>query len=69
MKNLRKLRRDAGLSQHALGAACGLPRWRIAHCEIGIIELKPDEVARIRKALLSVSQKKSSRVLAALNAR
>jgi predicted transcriptional regulator len=68
MKNLRKHRRDAGLSQHALGAACRIPRWRIAHSEVGIIELKPDEIARIRKVLLEVSQKKSSRVQAALDA-
>lgn len=66
MKSLRKNRRDAGLSQHALGDACGIPRWRIAHCEAGIIELKPDEVARIRQVLLDVSKKKSARVLKAL---
>jgi predicted transcriptional regulator len=67
MKNLKKLRRDSGLSQHALAKAAGLHRWRISHAELGIADLSADEAESIRKVLASELQKKS-RSLAALTA-
>jgi predicted transcriptional regulator len=63
MKNLKGLRRNAGLSQHALGSACGIARWRIAHSELGIVKLQASEISKIRKVLLAESKKKSARVL------
>jgi predicted transcriptional regulator len=63
VKNLKRLRRDAGLTQHALSKAAGIHRWRIAHAERGMIELTDDENQSIRKILLKVSRKNSARVL------
>jgi predicted transcriptional regulator len=68
MKNLKRLRRDAGLSQHALATKTGIHRWRIAHSELGMAELTEAEIAVIRKVLVDVSRKKSARVLAELSA-
>lgn len=68
MKNLRKLRRDAAMSQFALAKATTIHRWRISHAELGMLELTPIEVAAIRKVLVDVSRKKSARVLAELSA-
>lgn len=66
MKKLKQLWRDAGLSQHALAKATGLHRWRISHAELGMAELTPEEIATIRRVLLSACQKKSARVLGEL---
>lgn len=68
MKNLKRLRRDAGLTQHTLAKATGIHRWRIAHSELGMAELTAAEIASIRKVLMEVSRKKSARVLAELSA-
>ena len=68
MKNLKQLRRDAALTQHALAKATGIPRVKICHAELGIAKLTPDEVARIRKFVLDLARKKSERVLAELGA-
>jgi transcriptional regulator with XRE-family HTH domain len=67
MKNLKKLRRDSGLSQHALEKATGIHRWRISHAELGIVTLTSAESVLIRKVLLNVARKKSARVLRELN--
>lgn len=67
MKNLKKLRRDSGLTQYALANVSGIPRWRISHAELGILRLKPAEVEAIRKALVDAIEKKS-RALAELTA-
>jgi predicted transcriptional regulator len=64
--NLKKLRRDSMLTQHALAKKTGIPRVKICHAENGIVTLRPDEVALIRRVLLQVAQQKSARVLAAL---
>jgi transcriptional regulator with XRE-family HTH domain len=66
MRNLKKLRRDSGLTQYSLASATGIPRVKISHAELGIVKLTADEVASIRKVLLKVSQNNSARVLAAL---
>jgi predicted transcriptional regulator len=63
MKHLGKLRRDAGLSQHALGNAADIHRWRISHAELGMVDLTPDETSRIRRVLLDAARRKSARVL------
>jgi transcriptional regulator with XRE-family HTH domain len=67
MKNLKELRKAAGLTQQHLGQLTNISRIRICHAELGLMKLTRDEVATIRKALVSVS-KKSARVLAELSA-
>ena len=64
--NLKQLRRDSAITQHALAKKTGIPRVKICHAENGIVTLRPDEVVLIRKVLLQVAQQKSARVLAAL---
>ena len=66
-KHLRTLRRDAGLTQFALARRTGVPRWKIANAELGVRKLLPNEVEAIRKVLLDSAQKKSARVLGALD--
>jgi hypothetical protein len=58
--NLRKLRRDSMITQHALAK-------KTCHAELGIVTLRPDEVLLIRKVLLEMVQNKSARALAALS--
>jgi DNA-binding XRE family transcriptional regulator len=65
--NLRKLRRDSMITQHALAKKTGIPRVKICHAELGIVTLRPDEVLLIRKVLLEMVQNKSARALAALS--
>jgi transcriptional regulator with XRE-family HTH domain len=67
MKNLRKLRRDAALTQYALAKATGIDRTKISHAELGMVTLNADECARIRKVLLDVTRRKSARVLRELD--
>jgi predicted transcriptional regulator len=67
MKNLRKLRRDAGLTQHGLAKLTDISRVKICHAELGMATLTPNEIASIRKVLIDVSQKKSARVLRELD--
>jgi predicted transcriptional regulator len=66
MKNLRKHRRDAGLTQYALAHATGIHRWRISHAELGLLKLTAEEIASVSKTLVAVSRKKSARVLSDL---
>jgi DNA-binding XRE family transcriptional regulator len=66
-RNLRQLRRDASYTQYALSKATGINRTKIAHAEVGISPLSPDELARIRKVLLDAARKKSARVLKELD--
>ncbi len=66
-KHLRMLRRDAGLTQYGLSRKTGIPRWKIANAELGDRKLLPEEVEAIRAALLDSAQKKSARVLGALD--
>jgi transcriptional regulator with XRE-family HTH domain len=63
MKNLKKLRRAAGLTQQRLGQLTKLSRVRICHAELGLATLSVEEVSGIRKVLLEVSRKKSERLL------
>jgi len=65
MKNLRKLRRDSGLTQYALACATGIHRWRISHAELGMLKLTPTEIEAIRKVLVGAIESKS-RALEAL---
>lgn len=66
-KHLKTLRRDAGLSQHALARRTGIRRWKIAYAETGARKLLPAEIEAIRKVLVDSAQKKSARVLGALD--
>lgn len=52
MENLKKLRRAAGLTQAALAKRSKVQRWKIAHVELDLAALTPDEHSRILKALL-----------------
>ena len=66
-KHLRTLRRDAGLTQYGLSRKARIPRWKIANAELGFRKLLPEEIEAIRKVLLDSAQKKSARVLGALD--
>jgi transcriptional regulator with XRE-family HTH domain len=66
MKNLKDLRKDAGLTQQALGQLTKISRIRICHAELGLATLTENEFGSIRKVLLGVAKKKSARVLAEL---
>jgi transcriptional regulator with XRE-family HTH domain len=65
MKNLKELRRDAGLTQYGLARLSGIRRAKISHAELGLAELTPNEIKLVRKIFLDVSAKKSARVLRA----
>jgi predicted transcriptional regulator len=65
--NLKQLRRGSMITQHELAKKTGISRIKICHAESGIVTLRSDEVALIRKVLLEVVQKKSARVLAELS--
>jgi predicted transcriptional regulator len=67
-KHLKKLRRDAGLTQYGLSRKTGIARWKIANAELGVRKLLPEEIESIRKVLLDSSQEKSARVIGALDA-
>ena len=64
--DLRKLRRDAAMTQYGLANATGISRAKISNVELGILTLTPDESARVRKVLIDAARKKSARVLGAL---
>ena len=66
MRNLRTLRKDSGLTQFSLAAATGIHRWRISHAELGLLKLESGEIAAIRKVLVAVARKNTTRVLAEL---
>jgi predicted transcriptional regulator len=63
MKQLKRLRRDAGLTQYWLASATGIKRWRISHAELGILELTLQEVELVRSALVEACRKRTARVL------
>jgi predicted transcriptional regulator len=60
---LKRLRRDAGITQHALARATGVHRWRISHAELGWLKLTTQEVELIRNTLVEAVRRKSARVL------
>lgn len=62
MKNLRKIRKAVGVTQHQLAASSGVARWRICHAEVGIRPLTSAEEKKIRKVLVT-RRAKSSHVL------
>lgn len=66
MKKLKALRRDSGLTQQQLANAAGVPRWRIAHAEVGIVKLTSEEMGLIRNALVFACRQRSARVLRSL---
>lgn len=68
MKDLKKLRRAAGLSQFALARVANVPRWRIAYAETGSLDLDAVEVARIRAAVLETARRNTQRIESKLNA-
>ena len=50
-KNLKELRRRCDLTQIELAHQSGVPRSRIQLAEAGTLELRPEELEAIRKAL------------------
>jgi hypothetical protein len=61
LKNLKEMRHDAGLSQHALAIACSINLWRISHAELGMLELSRLEQDAIRRVLAKAINKKTKR--------
>ncbi|MGC2283671.1 MAG: helix-turn-helix transcriptional regulator [Candidatus Acidiferrum sp.] len=57
MKNLKKRRRAAGYTQYQLAAKTGIHRWRISHCELGLLKLTEQEQALIGKTLRGALEK------------
>lgn len=51
MKNLKAIRRAAGMTQMQLIQKAGLSRFRFCMAEAGHLELRPDEIDAIRIAL------------------
>jgi predicted transcriptional regulator len=49
--NLKSNRLGAGFSQLSLSLTTGVSRWRIGLAERGAIELRPDELKRIERAI------------------
>ena len=60
--NLRKNRRDSGLTQYQLARITRIHRWRISHAELGLLTLTVTETNAVRDALLEASRKKSASV-------
>jgi transcriptional regulator with XRE-family HTH domain len=50
-KQLKRLRRAAGITQYKLASETGISRARISHFELGISKPTPDEEALITKIL------------------
>jgi predicted transcriptional regulator len=51
MKQIARLRRCTGISQHALAAESGVPRWKICFHETNRIQLSDEELQRIKTVL------------------
>jgi predicted transcriptional regulator len=51
MKQIARLRRCTGISQHELARASGVPRWRICFFETNRIDLRDEELKRIKEVL------------------
>ncbi len=49
--NLKELRRRSNLTQISLAQKSGVPRSRIQLAEAGTVELRPEELAAIKKAV------------------
>jgi predicted transcriptional regulator len=63
MKNLKEDRKAAGFrSQLELSRAAAVPLWRISQAEIGGLDLKPEEVVRIRQALIDAAKRNIKRI-------
>ena len=67
-KELRKLRRSAGLSQSELAVGSGVARWKLscAESECGGFSLSPSELARVREVMLASAIANAERLTAAL---
>ena len=63
MKNLKGVRRASGLSQMNLSMRSGVSLSRIVKSEIAGLELRPEEIAAIRKILGSELAKSISLAL------
>jgi hypothetical protein len=48
---LKEQRKSLGLSQHELARLAGIPRWRIAYSDSGLLTLTSCELRRVRDAL------------------
>jgi transcriptional regulator with XRE-family HTH domain len=55
---LRALRTTVGVSQARVARECGLDRVRISLWEGGLVDLEPDEVARVEQYLQAALEEK-----------
>ncbi len=51
MKQIARLRRCTGITQHKLAAESGVPRWRICFHETNRLRLSDEELQRIKAVL------------------
>ena len=67
MRNIRKSREVAGLSQFAVAKRTGIPRMRLSLAECGEIQLRPDELKSICEVLREEIQRQAARLKNALS--
>ena len=66
--DLKQEREISGLSQTAVSLRSEVPRTRLSAAECGEIELRPDEVAAVRKVIRREIEKRAAKLQNALSA-
>jgi len=64
--NLKRLRKAAGLTQFRLAREAGISHMRLVYAELGSVQLKHDEVERVKQAIVRIAQRNTARIEAAL---
>jgi transcriptional regulator with XRE-family HTH domain len=54
-REFRELRKASGMSQIALAQKSGIPRWKIAHFELGIAKVAAEEYERLLAVLVQLA--------------
>jgi transcriptional regulator with XRE-family HTH domain len=54
-QEFRELRKASGMSQIALARKSGIPRWKIAHFELGIAKMAAEEYERLLTVLVQLA--------------
>jgi len=67
MKDIKKLRRMADLTQCALARRCGVSRMRLSLAECGQIKLRPEEETAVRKVLVSSIERREVQIRVVLS--
>ena len=62
MKELRKLRKKAGLTQFTVARKSGVTRMRLSLAESGQLRLRPEEEAAVREAIRQGIEQQATRL-------